>query len=296
MKILVLGGSSLLGSRFVKMLSEAGNDVQYTFNKLPLKVESLEGIKLDATNRQETIELIQKIKPEIVIDTVAVRGTDVCETNKNLADRVNVNATQNIMDACKSTNSYVVYMSTAFVFDGKKDNFTEDDQPNPINYYGKTKLDGEIITLNSGLPHLIIRTDQLYGWTLEGQPENTVTKTIKKLEKNETVEEISDWYNNPTLVDNASEVIVNLVKKEKAGIYHVVGSDFLNRVEWALKIAKIFGLDETLIKSKDSSKLNLPAKRPNANLFNIKAQNDSGVKLLNVEDGLKFMRNQMKND
>jgi len=293
MKVLVLGGSGFVGSKLVNIMFNDGYEVSYTFNKTRLKIEDCKEFKLDVSDRQAMFEIVKEVNPDVVIHTIALRGTDLCETNRGPAYKINVEGTQNIIDACKITNSFIVYISTAAVFDGRqKKIFTESDKSSPVNYYAKTKLEGEKLISSSNLPFLIIRTDQLYGWTKHGQHENTVTKDLEKLKKGEEVYEINDWYNNPTLADNAAQVITKLITKRKTGIYHVVGSDFLNRVEWGIKIAEVFGLDKTLIKSINSQKLNLPAKRANANLSNKKVQKDSGIQLLSVEEGLKFMYNQ----
>ncbi len=289
MRILIIGGSGFIGSKLALQLKN-DHQVSFTSHKNSLKLDGCKDYPLDITNKQAVIEVIKETNPEIVIHTVSQKGTDIYETNKELVDGINLIGTQNLLDACKPINPLIVYISSAFVFDASKPIFTEEDEPHPVNYYGQSKLDCENLVRNSGMEYLIARVDQLYGWTLPGQADNTVTKNIKKMEKGEQVEEIDDWYNNPTLADNAADVIINLITKNKRGIYHVVGSDFMNRVEWANKTADVFNLDKNLIKSKNSEKLNLPAKRPNANLSNQKAQRDSRIKLLGVEDGLKFMR------
>ncbi len=289
MKVLIFGGSGLIGSKLSLLLSNE-HEVTYTYNKNNIKLENCNDFKLDISNRPAVFDLVKKVSPDLVIHTIALKGTDLCETNKKLAHDITVQGTQNIIDACKALNPFVIYISSAFVFDGEKSVFTEEDIPNPINYYGQVKSDAEKIISASNLQFMIARVDQLYGWTITGQPENTVTTNLKKLSRGEKLEEINDWYNNPTLADNAAEVIIKLFQKKKTGIYHVVGSDFLNRVEWSIKIADAFGFDKNLIESKSSEKLNLPAKRPNVNLSNEKAQKDSGIKLVSVEEGLKFMR------
>ncbi|MBI2542906.1 MAG: SDR family oxidoreductase [Candidatus Aenigmarchaeota archaeon] len=296
MKVLILGGSGLLGSKLVAAVGKLGHDVSYTFNEHRIKLGDFKGYKVDVSDVQSLIGAVKDVMPDVVIHTISLKGTDIYETNRDFADKINIDGTRNILEACKIAKPFIVYISSAFVFDGKKNIFTEDDNPNPINYYGESKFAVEKMVMSSNLPFMITRVDQLYGWTLSGQEGNTVTKNLRKLEMGENVEEISDWYNNPTLADNAAEVIAALINKSRNGIYHVVGSDFMNRVEWGIKTAEIFGFDKNLIKSKNSEKLNLPAKRPNANLSNKKAQIDGGVKLLSVDEGLKFMRKQINKD
>jgi len=214
---------------------------------------------------------------------------DLCEVNKNLAKSVNVEGTRNIVDACQKIGSKIVFISTSAVFDGTKPLYDENDQPHPINYHGLTHLEGEKIVINSGLPFLVLRTDQPYGWIESWQKKNSVIRILEKLEGNITVEEILDWYNTPTFIDNLIEVATTLIKKEKEGVYHTVGPDFVNRYELTLKIAEIFDKDKNLIKPINSKELNLPAKRGAIRLSNKKAEKESGIKLVGIIEGLKTM-------
>jgi dTDP-4-dehydrorhamnose reductase len=294
MRALIFGGSGGVGSKISELMIKNNIDTFYTYFSNPLTIEGAKAYKCDITDRETVLNLFKKIKPDLVIHTIAIPSVDECEVNKNLALRINVEGTRNIVDGCKGVNGKIVLISTSHIFDGKKKIYNEKDEPNPINYYGITKLEGENIVLNSGLNFLIIRTDQLYGWIKKGQKGNTVVRILSNLNSGKVTEEIIDWYNSPTLTDNCTDVIFSLLERNKNGVYHVVGSDFINRYEWGLKITEIFNKDKNLIRPINSSKLNLPAKRPNARLDNKKAEKDSGIKLMNVEDGLIYMKRMMK--
>jgi len=287
MKILILG-SGLIGSELTIELSKK-HDVVYTFNKNRIILENLKGIKLDVTHREAVLKLMKNVEPDLVVHTAAVKSVDQCEIDKEMAYKVHVEGTKNVLGACLETSSKIVYMSTAFVFDGKKDIYYETDLTNPINYYGKTKLEAENLIIESGAHFLIVRTDQLYGWCKEGQKENEVVKAWENLKVGKPFETIIDWYNTPTLVYNAVETIKSLIHGNKEGIYHVVGSDYVSRYEWILKVADIFGFDKNLVKYKKSTDMNLQARRPNARLSNEKVEKETGIKLLGIEEGLKFM-------
>jgi len=118
MKVLVLGGSGVIGSKLIKYFTDKGNDVEFTYltNKMPL----LKGNKLEITHKSSTIDLITRINPDVVIHTVALTNVDLCETNNTLADSINIDGTKNVIEGCKITKSKLVYVSTCFVFDGKK--------------------------------------------------------------------------------------------------------------------------------------------------------------------------------
>lgn len=293
MKILVTGGSGVIGSKFVKFFEKNRHETHYTFLNNNNQIGSAIAHKLDISDREATINLIKKIKPDIVIHTSALTNVDLCETNHNIADKINIEGTRNVVDGCKESGSKIVYISTSFVFDGKKEIYFEDDERNAVDYYGLTKLRGEELTENSGLEFLILRTDQPYTTVEPWQKKNSVLRVLEKFQKGEIVKELVDWWNTPTYVENFIDVSAELIRKGKKGIFNIVGPDFLNRYDWAFKIADVFGKDKKMIQKMFSSELNLPAKRANVHLDNTKAQKESGIKLLGVEEGMKLMRLQI---
>jgi len=293
MKILVTGGSGVIGSNLVETLLKSENIVHYTFHSHECVLgKTSVGHRLDVSNRENTMELINRIKPELTIHASALTNMDLCETDKQLAYNVNVEGTRNVIDGCRLANSKVIYVSTSNVFDGTKKIYSESDIPNAINNYGATKLEGERMIQESNLSFLILRTDQPYCWVKPWQRKNSVIRVLEKLESNEVVNDVLDWYNTPTLVDNFSEVTVTLIKEHKSGIYHVVGSQFVNRYEWGLKIAEVFNKDQNLIQPIMSSQLNVFAKRANVHLSNKRTTDETEIKLLDIAEGLYVMKAQ----
>lgn len=290
MIILITGGSGRLGNNLTRFLLEYNYEIHYTFNTYPCNISGAVWHKVDITNKEKISKLIKKSNPDTVIHTSAVTNLELCENNKKLAYEVNVKGTKNIVNACKETNSKIIYISTSNVFSGEKNIYYEDDLPKPSNYYAFTKLIGENTVSESGLPFLILRTDQLYFWTNRIEKKTFVERVLDKLIKNEHVEVFVDWYNTPTFIPNFSYVAFKLIRKNKCGIYHVVGSDYVNRYEWALEIANVFGHDKTLIHPTLSSKTGMKAKRGNVHLSNTKVTNESGVKLLGIREGLNLMK------
>jgi dTDP-4-dehydrorhamnose reductase len=289
MKILVIGGSGIIGSKIVRKFVESKNDVIYTYyeNKLNVGI----GHRLDIRKKDETIDLISKVNADLVIHTAALTNVDLCETDKKLADSINVKGTENVITGCQKTNSKIVYISTSFVFNGEKNKYFEEDEPSPTTYYGLTKLKGEEIVKSSKLSFLILRTDQPYDWKEKWQRNNSVLRVIQTLQEVKTLNEIIDWYNVPTYIPNFVNALENLINFNLLGIYHVCGSDFVNRYEWALVTAKVFGLNENMIKSISSETLNLPAKRVNVNLSIEKLFQKTEIKMMGIDEGLKSMKN-----
>jgi len=286
MKYLVIGGTGVIGYKILQHLLKENNTVEFTFmnNKQSFENSHL----LDIQDTVKTKNLIRKISPDIVIHCSAVANIDLCETEKKMAESINVLGTKNIVEGCKESNSKIVYISTSFVFDGKQ-KYSENDITSPSTFYGYTKLKGEEIVKESNLPFLILRTDQPYCWVEQWQHTNSVIRVIDSLKENKIFFEVDDWYNVPTYVPDFVNVTMRLIQLKKEGIFHVCGTDFLNRYEWAMLTAKIFHLDPDLIKPINSSSLNLPAKRVNGNLSNNKLFRETGIRMIGVKEGLVKM-------
>lgn len=287
MKTLVIGGSGVIGSKIVRYLTNKNQEVEATF--LTNKPSYVKSHLLDIREKNHVIELIQQINPDVVIHTSALTNVDLCETNNLLAHSINVEGTSNIIEACKITESKIVYVSTSFVFDGKKKKYSENDTTYPSTYYGLTKFKGEELTRNSGLPYLILRTDQPYCWIEKWQHTNSVIRVLENLQSGREYKEITDWYNTPTYVPDFVQAAWKLLQDNEVGIYHITGSEFINRYDWALSVADIFKLNKDLIKPITSDSLNLPAKRVNINLDNNKVIKKTGIQLRGIKDGLLEM-------
>jgi dTDP-4-dehydrorhamnose reductase len=292
MIIFITGGSGRLGNNLTRFLLKHDYEVHHSFNSYPYNISGSVAHKVDITKKEEITELFKRLNPDLVIHTSAVTDLELCENNKRLAYEVNVGGTENIVSACKETRSKIIYISTSNVFGGDKNIYYEDDVPNPSNYYAFTKLRGENIVSKSGLLFLILRTDQLYFWSNRNEKKTFVERVLDKLKKGELLEVFADWYNTPTLIPNFSYVTFELIRNNKRGIYHVVGSDYINRYEWALEIANVFSYDEALVQPTLSSKTSMKAKRGNVHLSNAKVTSELGVKLLGIKEGLELMKDR----
>jgi dTDP-4-dehydrorhamnose reductase len=286
-KILVIGGSGIIGYNLVKEFTNEGENVEFTYFKNQISLKNSH--ELDASLKDDTIEFICKINPDIIIQTVALAGVDLAEKNHKLADQITVNSTENIIQGCKLTKSKLVYVSTTYVFDGNKQIFKENDIPIPKSYYGITKLRAEKIIQNSNLKYLILRTDQPYFWIKKGQRMNSVIRVLNTLKNKSVLNEIIDWYNMPTYVPDFVKATKILINNDEEGIFHITGPDFVNRYTWSLKVAEIFGLDKKLINPIVSDKLSLAIKRDNINVNNEKIHMKTGIKMRGINEGLSDM-------
>jgi len=289
-KLLVTGASGLLGNKIIEL---AQNDYVVTpvHNTKLLHPKSL---KLDITDAIKVLNLFNTLKPAIVIHTASETNVDKCETGREHAWKTNVEGTHNLADACKKIGAKLVYISTDYVFDGEKGHYKEQDEPNPINYYGFTKLEGERQIISHCRNHVILRTSVLYGW--HPWKQNFVTWTINALKQNKELTVVEDHYNTPTLADNLAEMALEAVQKDLQGLYHASGSQRISRYEFAKQIAKIFNLDQNLIKPIKMSQLTAwIAKRPKDSSLNTdKIQKQLKTKPLNITEGLNKMKKEAK--
>jgi len=291
MRILVIGGSGVIGFETVKKLRKLGHDVFFTYykNKTPIP----NGSYVDIRNKNNLSDTFQKIMPDIVIHTTAITNVDLCETDKELATQINVLGTSNIVNECIKNKSKLVYISTSFVFDGTKSNYSEEDPTSPTTFYGITKEQGETLVKNSGLPFLILRTDLPYAKKEKWQHTNSVCRAIDTIESGETLNEIIDWYNKPTFIPNFVDIMIELIKNKEEGIFHIVGPDFINRYDFSILVTEIFKLDKNKINAIKSKKLKLAAKRVNVNLNINKVKEKTKMNILGITEGLIEMKNSL---
>jgi len=287
-KLIVTGASGLLGSKIVELASE-DYEVTPLYNTKQLHHNSL---KLDITDQKRVLNLFNELKPKIVIHTASETNVDKCETEKEHAWKINVEGTRNIALACSKANAKIVYISTDYVFDGEKGLYIEEDKPNPINYYGVTKLEGENQVVQHCKNYAILRTSILYGW--HPWKQNFVTWIINALKQNKELTVVEDHYNTPTLADNLAEIALETVQKDLRGLYHASGSQRINRYEFAKQTAKTFDLDSSLIKPIKMSQLTAwVAKRPKDSSLNTeKIRKKLKTKPLNITEGLNRMKKE----
>ena len=286
MKLLVIGASGQVGGAILRHAPENW-EVIGTFSGKPKPGL----VHLDVSNRDEVFDLFEKARPDAAILCAAFTNVDLCETERERADAVNVHGPRNVCDASVKYASKMVYISTDYVFDGENGPYREDDTPNPLGYYAWTKLEGERIT--AFLPyHLIIRTTGVY--SADPDSLNFVMQVIKRLGASETMRVPNDQFGSPTLADNLAEGITSLLRLGKTGIYNVAGSDFIDRYSFALLIADVFDLDKRLISPIDTPSLGQKAKRPlRAGLVVEKIEKEAGIKMIGAREGLMLVKERL---
>jgi len=294
-EVLITGGSGFLGSYLIKA-SQKEFETVGTYHKHPVQGQRTSYIQIDITKANQTLRIIRDHRPDCVIHTAALTNVNYCEEHREEAKKINVEGTRNVALACKGAGAKLIYISTDYVFDGENAPYKEDDPPNPINYYAKTKLEGEKIIQSIGIEYAIARISVPYGWHAPNQHKNYVTWLIEKLQNKQTATIVIDQYNTPTLVSNAAEAILEIWKQGKIGIFHVCGKECISRFDFALKVAQVFSLDKQLIKAITSDQLNQIAKRPKKSCLDItKTKKILKIKMLDTNQGLFEMKKQKNN-
>jgi dTDP-4-dehydrorhamnose reductase len=290
-RMLVIGAGGLIGNKFMELAANKF-EVYGTYNSHPIEGSNI--YRLNVVNRNDTFSLIQKISPDLVIDTHSLNNVDYCETHREEAWSINLEGTKNIAEACVDYGSKLVFFSTDYVFDGRKMKYSEKDKPRPLNYLGINKAIAEQMLELLGMNHISVRTSVVYG---KGglNKINFVLWLVKKLRTGEKVSVVTDQKNNPTYVDNIVQQVLSLCDKNKEGLYHITGSESLSRYEFSLKIADVFDLNPDLINPINSVELHQLAKRPTVvNMSIAKVEKETGFKLDDVYTGLKKYKTQME--
>lgn len=287
MKILITGSSGMLGQALCQELSDkyevTGIDIvkSTTNDQRPTTF-----IECDIADREKTVTEIASVKPDMVIHTAAYTDVDGCEENPEKAHRVNVLGTETIALACRKCGAFLYYISTDFVFDGeKKSAYIESDRPNPINIYGKSKLDGERFVQSILKKIVIVRSSWLFG---KGG-RNFVDTLLNKAKSEKRIEVVNDQFGSPTYTKDLARAISRLVGSTErlSGIYHITNSGSCSWYEFAKEILKVKAIKGAVLEPATSGDINRPARRPKMSILEDRRyQEVTGEKLRPWQDAL----------
>lgn len=280
--VLISGGEGLVGSRIIELLSS-----RYNFTSLS-RADGFDVANYDSFSR------LNNSSARYFLHLAAKTDVDGCENEKELGEKseawkINVKGTENVVKFCKLNNIKIIYTSTDFVFDGEKDegeSYAEEDVPNPINFYAKTKYEAEKIVKNSGVEYVILRMAYPYRKEFEGK-KDFVRAIINRLRQGLKIKAVKDHIMCPTFIDDIAFAVDKIIERNASGIYHVVGDTPISPYEVALKIIEKFNMDKSLVDiSTREEYFKGKAKRP----FNLYLKNDKikslGVTMKTFDQGL----------
>jgi dTDP-4-dehydrorhamnose reductase len=299
-RVLVTGANGLLGQKLVGILrNDDSVEVIGTGKGASRLPENWDGSyvwqELDITDRDQVMRVFSITEPDSVIHTASMTQVDDCEKDREGCRILNVEAVSYLIEACREYKSHLIHLSTDFIFDGENGPYTEDALPNPVNYYGETKMEAENLLLASDIRWAIVRTVLVYGIAQDMSRSNIILWVKKSLEEGKTIKVVNDQWRTPTLAEDLADGCILIMKKGATGIFNISGADFLTPYQMAFQTADFFGLDKTLITESDSTLFTQPAKRPPRTGFIIdKEKKELGYSPKSFLAGIGILAKQLK--
>jgi len=296
-KILVTGSNGLLGQKLTD-LCLADRDIELIATSTgPDRHPVRSGFiyeELDVLDKSRLEELVAKYQPDAIIHTAAMTNVDACENDREKCYDLNVESVKYLVDVCEKNAIQLVHLSTDFIFDGEDGPYTEEAEPNPLSYYGLTKLEAEQIIIKSSCRWAILRTIIVYGIVSDMSRSNIVLWAKAALEKGEPINVVNDQWRMPTLAEDLAECCLLAIKKGAQGIFNASGKDLMSILEIVKRVADYWSLDKSLIRPISADTLNQAAKRPKKTGFNL----DKTIKTLgynphSFEEGIAIMEKQL---
>lgn len=297
MKILVTGCNGIVACAFAKYcdkqkytiwgLSQHGLTNPYLSNE--------EYIQLDMTDFDALDETIRKLQPDIILHTAALTKPDACELDKTQNENINALVAMRLFDLANSKGIYLIHLSSDFVFSGKLDFHGENstDFP-PVNAYGNAKRAAEEYIEEHRFPFAVVRTSLVYGYEPKLPRGNIFTWLLEQLSASKAVRVVNDQFRSPTYADDLAQGLWKLCEKRESGIWHIAGKERLAVLDFALLVAEVFELDESLIQPVQTKQLNEPALRPSSTALQIeKARSGLGYGPSSVYENLLRIKKKM---
>ncbi|MDK2979873.1 MAG: dTDP-4-dehydrorhamnose reductase [Chloroflexota bacterium] len=284
MRILVTGASGLLGLNLC--LTSAGeHELTGLVNQRSLQDAPFDTLQADLLQEGAAEELFDQVRPQAVIHCAAMADVDRCERDPQTAQAINAQVPAKLAALCAQRGARMVHISTDAVFDGQRGSYTEEDQPNPLSVYARTKLEGEQGVLAADPGALVLRVN-FYGYSLSGR-RSLAEFFLNNLSAGQPLKGFTDVHFCPLYVADLVDVIFSALALDLSGLYHAVSPECLSKYDFGRRIADKFGLPGDLIQPVSVNDGNLLAKRsPNLTLRVDKLQ-AAGVELPGQAEGLE---------
>lgn len=276
MKVAITGSNGLLGQTLVNLLLK--NPDKYEVYGLS-RGDNRSGrddftyYGIDITDYKELNSCLQEICPDFIVNTAAMTHVDVCEDDREGCDQLNVEAVKYLTEISREINAHLIHISTDFIFDGKQGYYKETDIPNPLSYYGLSKLKSEEVLKDSTIDSTILRTILVYGQVNNLGRNNIVLWVKEMLENEKEITIVDDQFRMPTYVEDLAMVCKISIDKKAKGIFNISSNELLSVYEIARQVAEVFNLDKNLIKPISTSTLNQKAPRPPKTGFDLSKTN-----------------------
>ncbi len=261
-RILVTGHGGLLGSHLVRRLDGKYPVTALSRRRLQLTdPTTITQLNIDMTDPRALSGALVETSPDIIINCAALSDVDRCQREPELARLINTEAVSQMANFSAAKRRFLIHISTDYIFDGKAGPYPEDAAPNPINFYGRTKLEAEETVSTSGCEHVIIRTNHVFGNLPDG-PSKLLRWLLDAGPEGRKIMAASDQYNNSTWAGNLADAICEVIESSFRGVINVGGADYLSRYEFALLGAAILGIERDLVVKTALDTLEMDAPRP----------------------------------
>ena len=298
MKILITGSNGLLGQKLLHKLRLDSSVQLIATSKGENRVSEQNGyiyFDLDITNNDAVAQLISSERPEVVINTAAVTNVDLCEDERKACDALNVDAVKYLADACAKIDTHLIQISTDFIFDGEDGPYTEEDVPNPLSYYGLSKLKSEQLLQAHSVKWTVLRTIIVFGVGEKLSKGNIVLWAKSALEKGDPLNIIDDQFRAPTLAEDLADICILAAKKKAFGIFNASGKDIMSIYEIVERIAKHYGNSTENLNKISTATLKQKAGRPPKTGFILdKSRKELGYNPHSFDECLVIIDDQLK--
>ena len=298
MKILITGSNGLLGQKLLHKLRKDSSVQLIATSKGGNRVSEKEGytyFDLDITINNEVAKLIASERPQVVINTAAMTNVDLCEDEKQACDALNVDAVKYLADACVKVDAHLIQISTDFIFDGENGPYKEEDKPNPLSYYGLSKLKSEEVLQAHSVKWTVLRTIIVFGVGENLSKGNIVLWAKGALEKGDPLNIIDDQFRAPTLAEDLADICILAAKKKAFGVFNASGKDIMSIYEIVERIAKHYGNSTENLNKISTATLKQKAGRPAKTGFILdKSRKELGYNPHSFEECLTIIDQQLK--
>lgn len=295
--ILVTGSNGLLGQKITEQINHSKQFRLIATGKGPNRFPesgNYEYVEMDILDAENVKEVVERYKPDAIINAAAMTNVDTCQEQQVKAYELNVKAVKFLVALCENHQIQLVQLSTDFIFDGAAGPYDELATPQPLSYYGHTKLEAEQLVQQAKCPWTIIRTVLVYGIVSDMSRSNIVLWAKTALEKGVALNVVNDQWRTPTLAEDLATGCLLAVEKNAQGVYHISGKDMMSIAEIVRKVAVFFGLDASNINEVSGGHLQQPAMRPARTGFIIeKARRDLGYEPHSFEEGMAILNSQL---
>ena len=294
-KILITGSNGLLGQKLILALRDDHEVLATSIGSCRMKNQGGFAYQnLDITNENAVRKIVLNFQPDAIINTAAMTNVDACEDDQEVCDKINVYAVQYLADACAKVGGHLVHISTDFIFDGEDGPYTEEDQANPLSYYGLSKWKSEQILQKHSCDWTVLRTIIIYGVADNLSRGNIVLWGREALKKGDPLNIIDDQFRSPTLAEDLAQACVLAVEKRAKGVYNASGKDIMSILEMVERMADFYDCDKSVINRISSVTLNQKAKRPPKTGFILdKSINKLAYEPHSFEEGLAIVEQQI---